>query len=129
MKGTNQVNKPFPEKTSSAINPVLDTATTKAERTALGEFFVLSNHTQQRRSGSVFFNHLVFGWDDKQQKFTMWQFDSTGQSTDTPAIGSWENNILTLHRQTPQANIRYAYAFESERRYNLCIERSHDGSI
>ena len=66
----------------SAINPVLDTATTKAERTALGEFFVLSNHTQQRRSGSVFFNHLVFGWDDKQQKFTMWQFDSTGQSTD-----------------------------------------------
>ena len=72
---------------------------------------------------------MVFGWDDKQQKFTMWQFDSTGQSTDTPAIGSWEDNVLTLHRQTPQANIRYAYAFESEKRYNLRIERSHDGSM
>lgn len=97
-------------------------------RTDLDGFFLISDYVEERNGRISYRGHGVYGWDEKNQTYTMYWFDSMGGGGySEPTRGTWEGNTLTFQNQTPIGHTRYVYAFESEGRYTFRIENSGDG--
>ena len=97
-----------------------------AARIDLEGFFLVSDYVQERDGRVTYRGHGVYGWDEKQQCYTMHWFDSLGSPVGGPALGTWDGDRLVFSHQTPMGHSRYVYDFE-EAAYRFRIENSQDG--
>jgi hypothetical protein len=96
-------------------------------RADLDGFFVVEDYLQERDGKVSYRGHGVFGWDPKEERYTMHWFDSMGGNGTPPAKGRWEGNTLAFASQSPMGHSRYVYVFEGDGRIAFRIESSRDG--
>jgi len=96
-------------------------------RKALEDNFVFVDEVLEQNEEVTFRSHKVFGYDPRQQVYTLHFFDSDGANPQTRAEGSWEGNKLTLTQITPFGFVRYIYGFTGEE-HSHRTEISEDGS-
>ena len=98
-------------------------------RVGLGGFFLISEYAQERDGKVCYEGHGVYGWDAKEQCYTMHWFDSmSGGNCSAPAAkGTWEGNTLTFQNQSEMGYGRYSYLFEGDGRYTFRMDQSQDG--
>src|SRR4030095_7107668 len=65
-------------------------------RIALDEFFLISDHTEERGGQVSYRGHGVYGWDPQDQCYTMHWVDGMGSIPNTWAKRRWEASILHL---------------------------------
>ncbi len=113
----------------SPMNPRPSNRTsTTTSRLDLGGFFLLMDHVQQEGKNETFRGHGIFGWDPRQQKYTMHWFDVMGGDPGAPALGTWEGNRLCFQHQHHMGHSRYTYEFGGPGSYSLKLEVSGDGN-
>lgn len=56
----------------------------------LDGFFLLTDYEEERGGQVAFRGHGVYGWDQREQCYTMHWFDSMGDGAPTLARGQWE---------------------------------------
>lgn len=96
-------------------------------RLELGGFFLISDYVQKRGPQETFRGHGVFGWDHRQQRYTMHWFDVMGGDPGPPALGTWEGNRLVFQNQHHMGHSRYIYTVEHDGLYRFLLESSQDG--
>jgi hypothetical protein len=95
-------------------------------RMELGGFFLCSFYEEEVSGEPSYSGHGVYGYDPKEEKFTMHWFDSMGGSYNKPALGAWDGNSLSFQNATPQGHARYTHTIENDE-YDFKIEVSEDG--
>jgi hypothetical protein len=95
-------------------------------RIALDGFVVVQDYEQERSGRVTFRGHGIFTWDEAEQCYALYWFDSMGVP---PNIfkGSFENHILTLTTKDAQGHVRTVFDFTQERRYQFRMEVSQNG--
>ncbi|MGE0743947.1 MAG: DUF1579 family protein [Rhodospirillales bacterium] len=88
-------------------------------------YFVVADHYQERSDGRSYHNHLVYGYDEKNKRYTVVQYDSGGRGGDTH-FGAWDGNSLTYQVDTPGGLFRYGYTFHGTDAYTFRFARSKD---
>ena len=96
-------------------------------RVDLDGFFVVCDYVQERDGKVTYRGHGVYGWDAKEECYTMHWFDSMGGNGTPPAKAKWEGNTLAFASQSMMGHSRYVYLFEGDGRYTFRIEHSRDG--
>lgn len=96
-------------------------------RLDLSDFFLLIDHEQTRDGHVTYRGHGIFGYDTRQQKYTMHWFDVMGSDPGPPALGTWEGDTLRFQHSHHMGHSRYTYRFENDRKYTMRIEMSQDG--
>ena len=96
-------------------------------RIGLGGFFLLADYVQERDGKVTYQGHGVYGYDAKNQRFTMHWFDNMGGSAEQPSYGAWDGDRLVFQSQSEQGHGRYTYTFLGEGRYRFTLEGSTDG--
>ena len=96
-------------------------------RQDLDGMFVISEYRQERDGKVTYRGHGVFGWDSKQNSYTMYWFDSIGTDPGGPARGKWEGDLLRFEMQSPMGHSSYEYRFQGAGRFTLTISMSKDG--
>jgi hypothetical protein len=104
------------------------------QRTATGRFsarmgvdgmFLVTDYEQLRDGAVIFRGHGVYGYDPRQQKYTMFWFDTMGGSP-AETLGAWEGSTLTFENQSEHGRSRYVYEVGTDR-YTFRILSSRDG--
>jgi hypothetical protein len=96
-------------------------------RIALEGFYLLMDYTEKRGNETSYRGHGVFGYDTKEQVYTMNWFDSMGFPAGAPARGRFDGNRLSFTSQGPMGHGRYVYDFQADGSYRFSIENSQDG--
>jgi len=108
------------------------------ERTAIGQFhyrmaldgfFLISNYEETQAGNVTYCGHGVYGYDPKEERFSMHWFDSMGGSYIKPALGTWNGRSLSFQNQSPEGQARYTHTLEENGEYGFKIEVSDDGEI
>jgi len=92
----------------------------------LDGMFLVSNYRQERDNRITYRGHGVYGWNDEQQVYTMYWFDSMGSDPGGPARGKWEGDSLIFEMKGGQGHSRYAYKFNGDGKYEFSISTSRD---
>ena len=97
--------------------------------TSLGSdgFFLLVDYIQKIDKRVSFRGHGVCGWDPSKQRYTLYWFDSTGHTPNTPAPGEWEGDVLTFHTKNPDGRHSRYVCEVSGKAGTFRIEESTDG--
>ena len=96
-------------------------------RVSMDGFWLVADYVETRDGAVSYRGHGVYGYDRKEQAYTMSWFDSMSESVIPPARGRWDGNRLVFAHQTPMGHSRYTYDFQGEGRYRFLIENSQDG--
>lgn len=96
-------------------------------RVACDGFWLVADYAETRNGQISYRGHGVYGYDRKEQVYTMSWFDSMTETVAAPAKGRWDGNRLVFTAQTPMGHSRFTYEFQDERRYRFLIETSQDG--
>lgn len=104
-------------------------ATSKSRsRMDMGGFFMMTDYEQFGPDGKQSYKgHGVYGWDPRQEKFTMHWFDVMGGDPGAPALGTWQGNVLCFQLAHHMGHSRYTYTFARDGAYSFKIEMSQDG--
>ncbi len=95
---------------------------------ALDGLCVIMDYAQRRDDQISYRGHGVYGWDEKQGKYTMYWFDTlSGAPFMLASEGTWDENSLVYFNKGAMGWGRYCYHFESDSRYRFTIETSQDG--
>ena len=112
----------------SPWDPKGGTATSRTStRLELDGFFLLTDYVQKRGGRVSYQGHGVVGWDARQERFTLYWFNSMGIDPGAPALGIWEGNVLRFQHQHDMGHSRYTYTFDSPDSYTFTLEHSPDG--
>jgi hypothetical protein len=114
----------FPSPWDAAGGPA--TGTFEA-RLACDGFWLVADYAETRNGQVSYLGHGVYGYDRKEQAYTMSWFDSMTESVASVAKGRWDGNRLVFANQTPMGHSRFTYEFQGEGRYRFLIENSQDG--
>lgn len=95
-------------------------------RVALDGFHVIADYVQIEGGVETFRGHGVYGWDAERERYTMYWFDSMGFDPGGPALGRFDENVLTFERASAQGKSRYVYTYR-DAGYDFRIESSPDG--
>ena len=93
----------------------------------LGGLFLMSDYQQFQDGKVAFEGHGVYGWDGRQQHYSMYWFDTIGTDPGPPATGVWDGDRLAFQHQNPMGHARYLYEMLADDHYRFCIEMSQDG--
>ncbi len=93
----------------------------------LGGFFLISDYEQKVGGHTTFQGHGVYGWEPRQERFTMHWFDTMGGDPGAPALGIFEEDRLQFVNQHPMGHGRYTYEFLGDGQYTFTLEMSADG--
>lgn len=105
-------------------------STTTSRSTArmdLGGFFLVMDYVQESNGQESFRGHGVYGWDPRQQKYTMHWFDVMGGDPGAPPLGTFEGNTLCFQHQHHCGHSRYTYIIDGPDAYTFRLENSKDG--
>ena len=111
----------------SPWDPVGGTAIGRlTNRPALDGFEVIQDYEQERDGKNDFRGHGVFTWDENQQCYLLYWFDSMGLP---PSIfrGTFADNVLTLTNKESQGYTRAVWSFADDSHYHYRMEVSPDG--
>ncbi len=108
--------------------PDIEATSSLTASLGLEGFFLIVDY-EQKRDGSVSFRgHGVCGWDQAKARYTLHWFDTNGLDPGTPAPGTWEGDVLTFHRKTPDGrHERFVVHLVEEASAVFRIEGSTDG--
>ena len=95
-------------------------------RAELGGFVVVQDYEQERNGTINFRGHGVFGWDAKDQCYTLHWFDTMGMPPNT-FRGSFEGNVLSLIDKNANGVNRAIFYFTKSDAYTFKMEVSQDG--
>ena len=110
----------------SPWDPVGGAATGRLEsRMGLDGFFLITDYVEERGGRVRYRGHGVYGWDPREQLYTMHWYDSMGSKVS--AKGSWEGEVLTYSQRSETGHARYVYTPQDSGRYHFRIEVSQDG--
>jgi len=111
---------PFDPKGGVAIGQVKN-------RLALDGFVVIQDYEQERDGRVNFHGHGIFTWDQTEQCYVLYWFDSMGMPPDR-FKGSFENKVLTLVNKGMQGHFRAVFDFNLESGYLYRMDVSPDGT-
>lgn len=96
-------------------------------RVALDGFVVVQDYAHERDGRVVFRGHGVFTWNEAEQCYVLYWFDSMGVP---PNIfkGHFENDVLTMTSKDLQGHSRVLFDFTRDGRYTYRMEVSQDGN-
>lgn len=97
-------------------------------RMDLDGFFLFIDHEQTRNGKIAYRGHGVYGFDPRQEKYTMHWFDVMGGDPGAPAMGTWDGDTLRFQHSHHRGHSRYVYNFERDGLYTLKIELSQDAA-
>ena len=95
-------------------------------RLDLDGFWLLTDYVQTRDGKVSYRGHGAFTWDQQNNQYLMFWFDSMGMIARSPAKGRWDGNRLVFHQDGPMGQSRYTYEIQ-EGKYRFQIEHSQDG--
>jgi hypothetical protein len=93
----------------------------------VNQFFLVVDYTQKIGNRVSFRGHGVCGWDPNKQRYTLYWFDSTGHTPNTPAPGVWDGDVLTFHTKNPDGRHSRCVCSVSGKSGTYRIEESTDG--
>ena len=96
-------------------------------RVGLDGFFLISDYVQERNGKVSYRGHGVYGYDQKQGRWTMHWFDNMGMGCTGVALGIWEGDKLIFQSQGEMGHGRFTYTFLADGRHNFKLENSMDG--
>lgn len=96
-------------------------------RMALNGFYLLAEYAQIVGGQVTFEGHGVYGFDPRQERYTMHWFDSMGADPGAPALGTLDGDRLEFRNVTPMGHGRFTYTLEGPDRFRFLMEHSADG--
>ncbi|QND48608.1 DUF1579 domain-containing protein [Rhizobium lusitanum] len=93
-----------------------------------GGFFVEQRYVQTRDGKTSFESRNIFGFDDADQAYKLYQFDTVGFVPPSPAAGEWVGHELALMKTSPRGAQRTLFQFENEDCYRMGVSFSPAGS-
>lgn len=95
----------------------------------LNGFFVMLEYRQLRASGVTFKARAIFGYDEPEQLYKLYWFDSLGFAPIAPATGQFNGNVLALTRTSMRGTTRHSYTFLDTDSFKLDVDFSPDQGV
>ena len=94
---------------------------------ALDGFAIIQDYEQERNGVANFTGHGIFTWNQEEQCYMLYWFDSMGMP---PSLfrGTFENEILTLTSKNAHGLTRAVFDFGKDSTYRYMMEMSPDGN-
>ena len=93
-----------------------------------GGFFVEQRYVQTRDGSTSFEARKILGFDDADQSYKLYQFDTVGFVPAAPASGEWIDGKLVLTKVSPRGAQRTLFQFENEDCYCMGVTFAPAGS-
>jgi hypothetical protein len=113
---------------ASAWSPEELHTTGRIEATMKIDGHLLVTDYRQEQDGQIGFRgHGAYAYDEKNDRYSMYWFDSQSTNPDGPIYGRWEDDTLTFEGRDGETVTRYVYELRDADEYRFRIERSEDG--
>jgi hypothetical protein len=95
-------------------------------RIGLGGFYLIQEYRQERAGRTIFTGHGLITFDREDGRYKMFWHDSVGFVPESPAVGHWAGDTLTLRRASLRGTVRHVFKLEGPDSYALRLQFSPD---
>ena len=84
------------------------------EYLCLPDFVVIGSDIMEELNCTLFAIDRIYGWNNSNHNYSLCLF----QTTNSPAVGVWQNDCLSVYSDVPIGYLRMTYVVKPEKEFN-----------